>query len=412
MKFFFILVLTVLLSVSCTKRNVKPVAKKATPNCDCTQQSIPAVETAKSVAMQDYALLKPAKWEDIEGYTEDDINVAWPAWLQSCSALKNITQNNQQPWLAACNAAGALSKSNKQPSKQEVQAYFVEFFNVYSTSNADDTNTGLITGYYQPLLKGSRNKSSQYPHPLYKQPADLITVDLGETYPELKNKRVRGKIKGNKLVPYPTRAEIETATSPLAGNELVWIDDQVEGFFLQVQGSGIVQLDNGQTMQVGYSDQNGQAYNSIGRVLIERGELTKDQAGMQGIKDWARNNPQKLRDLMNTNPSYVFFRELPAGLSGPLGALGVPLTAERSVAIDPRYVPLGAPVFLSTTLPNSNKPLKKFMLAQDTGGAIKGGVRADYFWGAGETAGKQAGSMKQQGKIWVLLPKGFELPTK
>jgi membrane-bound lytic murein transglycosylase A len=181
---------------------------------------------------------------------------------------------------------------------------------------------------------------------------------------------------------------------------------------LQVQGSGLVQFDNGETMHVGYADQNGQAYNSIGRVLIERGELTKDQASMQGIKNWASKNPSKLQELLNANPSYVFFRELPANLPGPLGALGVPLTAERSVAIDPKYVPLGAPIFLSTTQPNSNKPLKKLMVAQDTGGAIKGGVRADYFWGAGDAAGKQAGSMKQKGKIWVLLPKEFEWPSQ
>lgn len=372
--------------------------------CDCAQPSLPPVATIKQ---PDYALLKPAQWEDIDGFSEDDISAAWPAWLQSCSTLKNKMQGDQQPWLAACSVASTLNK----PNRQAVQAYFMQYFNVYSTANTDGSNLGLITGYYEPLLKGSRNKSSQYPYPLYKQPADLITVDLGEAYPELKYKRIRGKLKGNKLVPYPTRAEIETIPSPLAGNELVWINDIVDGFFLQVQGSGLVQLENGENMHVGYADQNGQTYNSIGRVLIEQGELKKDQAGMQGIKDWARDNPQKLRDLLNANPSYVFFRELPAGLSGPLGALGVPLTAERSVAIDSRYVPLGAPIFLSTTQPNTNKPLKKLMLAQDTGGAIKGGVRADYFWGAGENAGKQAGSMKQLGKIWVLLPKDFILPS-
>ncbi len=401
----YALILIALLAVSCSKGNVKSTPQSSAVKCDCTQQASPPAGD-KPVVSQDYALLKPAHWQDIDGFVEDDMSAAWPAWLQSCSTLVNKIQNNQQLWQNACSAASVLNK----PNKQAVQAYFAEHFNVYSTSNADGNDTGLITGYYQPLLKGSLTKSSQYSHPLYKQPADLITVDLGETYPELKNKHLRGKIKGNKLVPYPTRAEIETVISPLAGNELVWIDDQVEGFFLQVQGSGIVQLENGQTMQVGYADQNGQAYNSIGRLLIERGELTKDQAGMQGIKNWAANNPAKLQELLNANPSYVFFRELPAGLSGPLGALGVPLTAERSVAIDPRHVPLGAPVFLSTTQPNSNKPLKKLMVAQDTGGAIKGGVRADYFWGAGENAGKQAGSMKQQGKIWVLLPKGFELP--
>lgn len=404
-----------LIIVSCSKVNTKPAQSASTTNCDCPQESTTQNTTSSTTIskLPDYALLKPAQWQDVDGYTEDELSAAWPAWMQSCSTLKNKTQ---QTWQAACDAAKVLNESmlNKKPSKKEVQAYFAEHFNVYSTSNLDGSDTGLITGYYQPLLKGSRNKTSQYPHPLYKQPDDLITVDLGETYPELKNRRVRGKLLTDKegrqkLVPYPKRAEIETAPSPLAGNELVWINDQVESFFLQVQGSGLVQFENGESMHVGYADQNGQAYNSIGRVLIERGELNKDQASMQGIKNWAAKNPAKLQDLLNANPSYVFFRELPAGLTGPLGALGVPITAERSVAIDPKFVPLGAPIFLSTTMPNSTKPLKRLMIAQDTGGAIKGGVRADFYWGAGDVAGKMAGSMKQQGKIWVLLPKGFEL---
>ena len=423
MKKYFSLVCVLLLTVSCAKHNVKPVAT----NCDCTNQNsrqnngnnlpiaIPETPTSNTdikPATPDYALLKPAKWEDIDGLTSDDLSASWPAWLQSCSTLKNKQQNNQAQWQTACSAANKLTI----PNSAAVIAYLTDNFNVYAATNQDGTDSGMITGYYEPLLKGSRTKSAQYPYPLYKQPADLITVDLAEVYPELKGKRVRGKLVGNKqngqkLVPYDTRAEIEAASSPLAGNELVWIDDIVDGFFLQVQGSGLVQLNNGQQMHVGYADQNGQAYNSIGRVLIERGELTKDQASMQGIKNWARTNPTKLHDLLNANPSYVFFKELPAGLTGPLGALGVPLTAERSVAIDPKYVPLGAPIFLSTTQPNTPNPLKHLMVAQDTGGAIKGGVRADYFWGAGENADKQAGAMKQQGKIWVLLPKGFVLPN-
>ena len=421
MKKWLILVGVLLLMLSCVKQNVKPVAS----NCECEQQgsnSIPKPETPPSnvdtkpttpINAPDYALLKPAKWEDIDGLTSDDLSAAWPAWLQSCSTLKNKAQSNQTAWQVACNAALAL----KQPNNAAIIDYLTDYFNVYAATNADGSDTGLVTGYYEPLLKGSRTRSAHYPYPLYKQPTDLITVDLAELYPELKGKRVRGKLvqdkEGhNKLVPYATRADIESAPPPLAGNELVWIDDSVDGFFLQVQGSGVVKFENGQQMHVGYADQNGHAYNSIGRILIERGELTKDQAGMQGIKNWARNNPNKLRELLNTNPSYVFFTELPADLSGPLGAQGVPLAAERSVATDPKYVPLGAPIFLSTTLPNSQTPLKRLMIAQDTGGAIKGGVRADYFWGAGDAAGKQAGAMKQQGKIWVLLPKGFALPNQ
>ena len=417
---YFILVCMLLLTVSCAKRNVKPVAA----SCDCNQvtsspEPKPTTDPKiiSSSITPDYALLKPASWQDIDGFTTDDLSAAWPAWLQSCAGLKNKLQNNQPIWQTVCTAAQDLNKKNQnkpgnRPSSAEIVDYYTSYFDVYSTNNNEGSNTGLVTGYYEPVLKGSRTKSAQFAYPLYRQPSDLITVDLAELYPELKYKRIRGKLVGNKLVPYATRAQIEVAPSPLAGNELVWIDDIVDVFFLQVQGSGLVKFENGEQMHVGYADQNGQAYNSIGRILIERGELNKDQAGMQGIKNWARNNPAKLRELLNANPSYVFFTELPAGLTGPLGALGVPLTSERSVAIDPKYIPLGAPVFLSTTQPNSSKPLRRLMLAQDTGGAIKGGVRADFFWGAGDEAGKQAGSMKQQGKIWVLLPKGFDLPNK
>jgi membrane-bound lytic murein transglycosylase A len=412
MKKLLILVCLVLLTASCAKKNVKP-AQGGAQNCDCKTSPIQLPDSAKAngdtkptTPTPDYALLKPANWNDIDGYASDDLSAAWPAWLQSCSTLINKPQ-----WQTACATAKTLNK----PNKQAIQAYFAQYFNVYAATNQDGTDSGLITGYYEPLLKGSRTKSSQYPHPLYKQPTDLITVELSDVHPELKNKRVRGKLLvdkdgRNKLVPYLTRADIEANPAPLAGSELVWINDIIDVFFLQIQGSGLVKLDNGDEMHVGYADQNGQAYNSIGRILIERGELTKDQASMQGIKNWAQNNLVKLRDLLNSNPSYVFFRELPAGLPGPLGALGVPILAERSVAIDPKYIPLGAPVFLSTTRPNSQTPLKRLMVAQDTGGAIKGGVRADFFWGAGDSAGKQAGAMKQAGKIWVLLPKEFQFP--
>jgi membrane-bound lytic murein transglycosylase A len=244
---------------------------------------------------------------------------------------------------------------------------------------------------------------------LYREPDDLITVELAEAYPELKHKRVRGKLVGKKLIPYSTRAEIDLSPSPLAGTEVFWIDDIIDVFFLHIQGSGVVQLENGKRVQVGYANHNGHGYQSIGRELIKRGELTLSQASMKGIKNWARKHTDQLLDLLNSNPSYVFFRELPAGLPGPLGALGVPVTAERSIAVDRKFIPLGAPVFLSTTQPNSKKPIKRLMMAQDTGGAIKGGVRADFFWGAGDKAGAKAGAMKQKGQMWVLLPKGFKL---
>ncbi|MDD2832612.1 MAG: MltA domain-containing protein [Methylotenera sp.] len=413
-----LLFITVLIT-ACTSKQVKPIEPPAPPaqvQCDCVIEKspvqipdappVPEVKPAdpKTIAqIADYGLLKSAEWEEVDGWQKDNLAAAWPAWMQSCSTLMH-----KMPWKSACNAATALNtKTSGKPNNKAIQNYFKQYFTVYKSTNIDGTDTGMVTGYYQPILKGSRNPSAQYPYPLYAPPNDLITVELDSLFPELKFKRVRGRLVGNKLIPYYNRGEIESETAPIKGRELIYIDDIIDVFFLQIQGSGLVQLENGEQVHVGYADQNGHAYNSIGRLLIERGELTLAQASMQGIKNWARNNLDKLRELLNNNPSYVFFRELPAGLSGPIGALGVPIQAERSVAIDPKFIPLGAPIFLATTAPNSNKPLKRLMMAQDTGGAIKGGVRADFFWGAGNEAGNRAGAMKQPGKIWVFLPNEF-----
>jgi membrane-bound lytic murein transglycosylase A len=210
-------------------------------------------------------------------------------------------------------------------------------------------------------------------------------------------------------VPYYDRAQIGQGRAPLAGREIAWVEDAVELFFLQVQGSGRITLDNGETLLVGYADNNGLPYRSIGRHLVERGELPLEKASMQGIQAWGRANPDKLTELLNHNARYVFFRELPAGLPGPIGSLGVPLTARRSVAVDPGIVPLGAPVYIATTWPLSSRPLNRLMLAQDTGNAIRGAVRADFFWGHGDEAAREAGRMKQPLKMWVLLPNGFRV---
>ncbi|HVS26632.1 MAG TPA: murein transglycosylase A [Burkholderiales bacterium] len=346
-------------------------------------------------------VLKASTWDALPNWADDDIVQAWDAFLQSCNALKN-----QPTWQPVCLTAEFFEHKNNQA----LRLFFELNFTSYQVLNADGSDEGLVTGYYEPLIHGSHTPSERYRYPVYGVPDDLLVVDMGEVYPELKNFRLRGRVVGKKVVPYYSRAEIERGGLVLKGRELLWADDAVELFFLQIQGSGEVQLDTGETIRIGYAEQNGHPYKSIGRLLVERGELPLEQASIQGIKTWGAKNPQKLAALLNNNPSYVFFRELPAGLPGPIGALGVPLTAGRSLAIDPRTIPQGAPVYLSTTWPNTSTPLNRLTLAQDTGGAIKGGVRADFFWGSGEEAGSQAGKMKQSGKMWVLLPNGYELP--
>jgi len=243
--------------------------------------------------------------------------------------------------------------------------------------------------------------------PLYRVPDDLLIVDLASVYPDLSKMRLRGKLQGRRVVPYPSRSEI-TDANPLAGSELVWVDDPIEAFFLQIQGSGRVQFENGEMVRIGYGDQNGHPYRSIGRWLVEQGELTLDQASMQGIKAWTERNPARLKELLDRNPSYVFFRELPLGdpQAGPIGALGVALTPGYSLAADTRFVPPGAPVVLATTEPTAGAALTRPMLVQDTGGAIRGPLRFDFFWGYGAEAGERAGRQRTEGSAWVLVPKG------
>ncbi len=216
---------------------------------------------------------------------------------------------------------------------------------------------------------------------------------------------------GSKVVPYYSRAQIADDSGGFAAPVLAWADNAVDLFFLQIQGSGWVRFPDGQKIHLGYAEQNGYPYRAIGRVLAERGEMPLSQVSMQNIKRWGEAHPEKLPELLNSNPSYVFFKRLPDDIPGPYGALGVPLTPERSIAVDARYLPLGAPVYLATTQPLSDAPLQRLVLAQDTGGAIRGGVRADYFWGTGKQAGEQAGRMKQAGQMWVLLPKDYPPPT-
>ena len=211
------------------------------------------------------------------------------------------------------------------------------------------------------------------------------------------------------MIPYFSRESISDQKLPIKGNEIFWVQDSVEAFFLEIQGSGVIQFEDGSTTQVGYADQNGHPYRSMGLALIQEGELSRHKVSMASIKAWAKQNKKKLHKFLNANPSFVFFRELPQGLPGPIGAMGIPISSERSVAVDRKFIPLGAPIFLSTTEPNTEIPLERLMIAQDTGGAIGGGVRADFYWGQGDRAGKKAGSMKQKGSIWVLLPKEFKL---
>jgi len=342
-----------------------------------------------------------SKWEMLPEWQEMDIAPSWPAFLQSCNALKA-----KPHWQDVCARAWQVDKNDSVAQR----AFYQEWFIPYQVFNPDGSEQGTITGYYEPLLQGSRVKTERFRYPLYGSPDDLLEIDLSDAYPQLKGMHFRGRLDGKRVVPYYNRAQIDGGIPPLQGRELFWVENAVELFFLQIQGSGRIELPDGSTVKVGYADQNGLPYVSIGRKLVEAGAFKLEDASMQRIKEWAEKNPAKLTALLEQDMSYIFFRELPNDLSAPVGALGVPLTNEYSLAVDARTIPLGVPVFLATTMPNSSTPLNRLMLAQDTGGAIKGAVRADFFWGYGENAATQAGRMKQLGRMWVLFPKGGE-PT-
>ena len=381
------------LLAACT--TVKAPPAPACPPCAAVapSETAPAAPPAKP--------MQAARWSDLPGWADDDLTAAWPAFLQSCRAL--ASKPKWLLWRAACDEAKTVPVNDGGAQRR----FFESRFAPYLLTNPDGTTSGLITGYYEPLLRGSRRRSATFSQAVLGVPSDLLTIELADVLPDLKGMRLRGRLQGNKVIPYYSRADINAREASYADRVLLWVDDAVELFFLQIQGSGRVKLPDGSMVRIGYADQNGHPYQSIGRVLIDRGELKPEQASMQGIQAWARANPEKLNDLLNANPSYVFFREVPSKANeGPQGALGVPLVAERSIAVDPRQVPLGAPVFLATTQPASATPLRQLMLAQDTGGAIRGVVRADFFWGFGDQAGSQAGKMKQQGQMWVLLPPG------
>ena len=343
-------------------------------------------------------IFKPVTFAAIPGWDKDDLREAWPAFLASCEVLIR-----KSDWREPCHVAHDVSPRDANA----VRIFFEAFFVPNQVINPDGTETGLITGYFEPLLRGARTRGGPYQTPLHRTPDDLLTLDLTSVYPELKGMRLRGRLAGHKVVPYSSRAEM-LQSNVLNGKELVWVDDPIEAFFLQVQGSGRVQLaDTNETIRVAYAEQNGHPYKSIGRYLVDKGEMTLEQASAQSIKAWYVAHPARQQELLNANPSYVFFKEekISDPSKGPKGSLGVSLTPQRSIAIDAQLLPLGAPVFLATTQPNSEIPLRRLMLAQDTGGAIRNAVRADYFWGFGGEAGEKAGKMKQRGMMWVLLPK-------
>lgn len=273
-----------------------------------------------------------------------------------------------------------------------------------SESGSDD---GLMTGYFEPLLEGAPHKRGEYRHPIYARPDDLLKIDLSDAYGDLKTKKMRGRLVGNRIVAYPSRATINA--KGLDADVICFVDSDVDRFFLQVQGSGRVRLDSGRTIYVGYADQNGHPYRSIGKKLIADGAIAKENMSLQSIRGYLKQHPEKKKAILEFNPSFIFFEKRQQSATG---SLGLELTPMRSLAVDPSCIPLGYLLFFNAMDPVTDKPLRQMALAQDTGGAIKGQVRADLFCGFGKEAEKRAGMMKSSLKMWLLIPMDLSTPSE
>ena len=368
-------------------------------------------------AEPDRLVLRPVSFHDLPGWTADDQSAALQALKRSCEALQERADDEPLDiaplggrvgeWRAPCADAAGVDGA------AQARAFFESQFTPYEARN-NARAEGLFTGYFEPELRGALQAGGRYGVPLYRRPQDLVSVDLGLFRSTLVGERIAGRVADGALEPYATRAEIGSGALTAQGLELAWVDDPVDAFFLHIQGSGRITFEDGTARRVTYDGTNGHSYVSIGRRLIDRGALTREEVSMQAIRSWLDANPDRAQELMNENRSYVFFRWLEEGADGPVGAQGVALSAGRSLAVDRRFVPMSVPIWLDGAAPDpdpakEDRPLRRLMVAQDTGGAIRGPVRGDVYWGTGDEAGAVAGRMKHEGRYWLLLPRSLDV---
>jgi len=387
---------------------------------------VESTRPAPPVPQPDRLALAAAEFASLPGWSDDATAQAVPALLRSCArggpsgepqALK--VAGDAALWTALCAEARRLPAGDDRAAREFFEHRFVP---VAATNHGEAK--GLLTGYYEPELRGSRVKKGAFRYPLYLAPDDRQVIDLGDFKRDLAGRKITGIVRGGRFRPYWDRGEIERGALRGRRLEFLWVDDPVTLFFLQIQGSGRVVLPDGSLVRVGYSGQNGHDYTAIGRVLIDAGELTAESVSLQSIRDWLRAHPERAGAVMDRNRSYVFFRVLPG--ESPEGSSGVELTAGRSLAIDDAFLPYGVPVWIDSVAPAipavpspgntptpptppmppiPSVPLRRLVVAQDTGGAITGPVRGDLFLGPGREAEELAGRMKQEVRFWLLLPR-------
>jgi len=346
----------------------------------------------------------------LKGWRADQHGDALKAFQKSCIRLMTLPDNRPlavkgavssgtvKDWKNVCAVAQQISVTDHVGARNFFEMWFVPY--EVTDPNAAE---GLFTGYYEPELQGAIQQGGRYQTPLLARPTDLVSVNLDAFDKNLGGNTIWGRVEGGRLRRYPNRSAIEHGALGALGKPIMWVDSSVDAFFLQIQGSGRVKLANGKIARVGFAGKNGQPYKSVGRILIDSGEIPADRLTMAAIRNWVKKRPVEGPKLLQKNPSYVFFRRLKG--DGPIGAQGVVLTPGRSLAIDRRFMPLGVPIWLETRDPmNKDIPFERLMVAQDTGGAIKGIVRGDIFFGAGKRATKRAGNMKRPGHYFILLP--------
>ncbi|ABB44563.1 MltA [Sulfurimonas denitrificans DSM 1251] len=383
MKKNILYLITILLFLGCSKEPTMPISKpiiedpiitgvvKAKPE-KITFETMPNTEFIKS------------SFEELPDWESEDYIDALNSFVNSCNTIKTKSLYKE-----LCQEASRVN---------DAKSFFIEKFSPYQVDMTNRDGDGLLTGYYEPLLRGSLSKKEPYIYPVYSTPRDLLVVNFTQQYPELKNYRLRGRKEGNKVVPYYSRKEL--SNRKIDADIVCYVDSRIDLFFLEVQGSGRVLLDSGEVIYVGFDNLNGHKYSSIGKYLINAGEMSYAEASMSGIKNWCDKNPSRVDELLHHNDSKVFFKKRAKPASG---ALGIVLTPKRSVAVDQSYLPLGSMLYMSAD--TKERDLNRIVIAQDTGGAIKGSVRADLFFGYGDEAGQSAGKLKAPLKLWILLPK-------
>ncbi len=377
----------------------------------------PRLEWPLQISGSQYA---PVAWADLAGWSEDDHLQAYRAFRLSC---KPIAAQHDPPVDPKAVDAKALGTSLRDPCRAaraadisdgaRAKAFFEENFLPLRISRLGE-DQGFVTGYYEPILDGSRTRTDLYTVPVYRRPSNLFVRGFSQDAPSLPNKgEVFRKIGRRKLVPYYDRAEIEDGAIAGRGLEICWLKNQTDLLFAQIQGSARIRLEDGSTIRINYDAHNGYPYTAVGRILIDRGIIPKEQMSMQKIREWMEQNPDGANELRRQNRSYVFFREVPlSDKDEAVGAQGVPLTPGRSIAVDKALHVYGTPFFIEGELPiesaQSKTPFRRLMIAQDTGSAIVGPARADLYFGAGADAGRVSGRLKNSMRFVILVPKSLD----